>query len=225
MSDNPLQPAIRDLVKLIRKHELSYEQIPYVVKEARQKVGLVRTKPTGRRLPKLLSEDELDAFFAAVLKGGDAMHYIMLRLMYETAMRVAELVNVKVQDINIPDRTIFVTGKGDKDRYVDFSAEFKTNLLLYMQKGIPSRQEYLFESMYHKPFTTRAVGKIVKRYAKAADLEKRVFPHLFRHQQLTHRLNHGMTLMQVKILAGHTSVKTTERYLHLCSKDILPKVM
>jgi len=216
-----LQPAIKELAKLIKKHNLSYDQIAYVVRQARQETNVVRSRQR-KKLPKLLTPAELEDFFKALGRSRNGFHVLMIKLLYSSALRVSELVNLNVADVNIEERRLFIQdSKNGRDRYVDFDSEVQGGLRQYLTGAIREKQVILFESDFNKPYTTRGISKMVKRYAALAKIETIVSPHLFRHQQATKRLNEGMQLKKLRIFLGHASVQTTEIYSHLTSNDVL----
>lgn len=213
-----LQPAINDLAALIRRHALTYDQFRHVCVKARKKVGLLSSR-TPKRLPVLLTDSELVRFFDAVSKG-PVRDTIMLRLLYFTAVRVAELVAIKVQDVDWAASKIYIEqGKGKKDRYVLFNSTFGTGLRLHIEH-LPHNTTYLFESAQRRHLTDRRVRQLVHHYAKQAGITKRVHPHLLRHQMLTFLTSKGINDAQIQLISGHSSKKSLEVYQHLSLSDV-----
>jgi integrase/recombinase XerD len=213
-----LQPAINDLAALIRHHRLSYDQFRHVCIKARKLLDLTSTR-AAKRLPVLLTEAELVKFFDAVTKG-PVRDTIMLRLLYFTAVRVSELVNIKVQDVDWSASKIYIEqGKGGKDRYVLFDDAFKTGLRVHMEH-LPHNTVYLFESAQRRHLTDRRVRQLVHHYAKKAGITKRVHPHLLRHQMLTFLTSKGINDAQIQLISGHSSKKSLEVYQHLSLSDV-----
>src|SRR5881396_1722777 len=111
---------IARLVQIARKDRLSYDDFIYVCQQARRKLGLRKPK-RERKLPQLLPETELKKFFRVIQDCGDFQHEIMLKLLFFTAVRVSELVSMKVENVDFDQCKIFIAeGKGRKDRYILF---------------------------------------------------------------------------------------------------------
>lgn len=210
------EPA-KEVVNLIRRHRLTYDALRQATHAARKHLGM--KPPTGgRKLPKLLSEAALKAYFKAVDTTDNLQHQIMLRILLYTGVRVAELCAIKVSDVDLAAGKVFIeSGKGDKDRYILFPDSFRLPLKAYVQSH--PENEYLFESRHSKPFTTRRIQQIVEEYADRAGIEERVHPHLFRHQILTWLTSQGMTDAAIQLVSGHASKKSLERYQHMSLKD------
>ena len=119
-NQSPKLEAVKKIVRVARQHRLGYEDFVYVCQQARLKLKL--TKPAKeRRLPEILSLAELKKFFKTVQKCGNLQHELMLKLLLYTAVRVSELVNIRVNDIDFDGCKIFINrGKGSKDRYILF---------------------------------------------------------------------------------------------------------
>jgi site-specific recombinase XerD len=205
--------VIRRLVSLGRRAHLDYEGLRYVVREARRQLDLKRTS-RQRKLPRLLTPEELRAFFAAVDAAGDLRHRLMLRLLYLTGVRVSELVHIKRSDVDLAHLTIRVEqGKGSKDRSVLFPDGLRLALTAYMEGT--EANTYVFETRHCGAFTPRRVEQIVAAYGERAKLGVRVHPHLFRHQALTELTRAGLTDAQIQLVSGHASKKSLEVYQHL----------
>lgn len=214
----PLRPVIKALAAFIRHHGLSYDQFRHVCVQARKEVGLTSTR-VPKHLTVLLTDAELVRFFDAVSKG-PTRDTIMLRLLYFTAVRVSELVSIKVEDVDWSASKIFISqGKGKKDRYVLFNAAFGTTLRIHIEH-LPRNTVYLFESAQRRHLTDRRVRQLVHHYAKQAGITKRVHPHLLRHQMLTFLTASGINDAQIQLISGHSSKKSLEVYQHLSLSNV-----
>ena len=181
-SEKAKSEVVAQLVRLARKEHLSYDEFGSVCRQARKKLELRKPK-REQRLPHLLTSEELGRFFQAVREGGRVEHEIMLKLLFFTAVRVGELVNIEVADLDLAACKIFVDqGKGSKDRYILFPQTF--GLVLRAHLAAHPKQVHLFETQRCGPYTVRRVQQIVQGYREAAGLSAAVHPHLFRHQML-----------------------------------------
>ena len=144
---------------------------------------------------------------------------ILMKLLFYTAVRVSELVHIKVTDIDLDGCKIFINrGKGAKDRYILFPASFRLVLKSHLEKKIGHR--YLFETRRFGPFTTRRIQQIVQQYREKAGITQPVHPHLFRHQMLTFLTSKGLSDAQIQLLSGHETKKSLEVYQHLSLESV-----
>ena len=121
----------------------------------------------------------------------------MLKLLFYTAVRVSELVRIRVDDVE-GCRIFIGQGKGSKDRYILFPAGFRLMLKSHLKAN--SKNSWLFETRRYGAFTARRVQQIVQHYRKKAGITDRVHPHLFRHQMLTYLTSRGLSDAQIQCL-------------------------
>ncbi len=210
--------VVTQIVRLVRKERLDYDDFLYVCQQARKKLGLRKPK-RERKLPQLLPEAELKKFFRRLQECGDIQHEIMLKLLFFTAVRVSELVRIKVADIDFDQCKIFIAeGKGRKDRYILFPKSFRLVLQSHLRANPKNR--HLFETTRYTSFTTRRVQQIVKQYREEAGITQPVHPHLFRHQMITYLTVKGLSDSQIQLISGHESKKSLEVYQHLSLKNV-----
>jgi len=111
-------------------------------------------------------------------------------------------------------------GKGHKDRYVLFPLSFRGELAQYMERQHAQGATYLFESNRHRPYSTRRLRQLVKQYATAAGIAKRVYPHLFRHQFITYLTKQGIISPKLQLLSGHATEQSLAVYRELTLADV-----
>jgi integrase/recombinase XerD len=210
--------VVAQLVRLARKARLGYDEFLYVSQQARKKLGLRRVQQE-RRLPQLLAEAELKRFFRTIEDCGDVQQEILMKLLFYTAVRVSELVRIKVTDVDLDGCQIFINrGKGARDRYILFPASFRLVLKSHLRQR--PEQRYLFETRRCGPFTTRRIQQIVQRYREKAGITQPVHPHLFRHQMLTFLTAKGLSDAQIQLISGHETKKSLEVYQHLSLESV-----
>ena len=181
----------------------------------------------GRSLPKSLTEDEVEALLNApdtedILGIRDKC---MLEVLYATGLRVSELVGLTVQQLNLRQGVIRVTGKGNKERLVPLGEEATQWLEKYISV---SRNEILnktmtddlFPSKRGKAMTRQTFWYMIKRYAVVAGVNKELSPHVLRHAFATHLINHGADLRVVQMLLGHSDISTTQIYTHVARERL-----
>jgi integrase/recombinase XerD len=171
-------------------------------------------------LPKLLNEDELRNLFNAL---ANKKHKAMLFTAYSAGLRVSEIVNLKIEDIDSKRMQIFIRrAKGKKDRYVNLSPVLLDILRKYIQEYKPGPKVYLFESeTTFEAYPPRTVQQIFSNAKHKARISKTVGVHCLRHSFATHLLDKGTDIKYIKDLLGHFSIKTTERYLHISKKQLV----
>jgi len=171
-------------------------------------------------LPRLLNENELAKLFNALL---NKKHKAMLFTAYSAGLRVSEIVNLKLSDIDSQRMQIFVRkAKGKKDRYVNLSPVLLDILRNYIRESNSRPAEYLFESeQTNTAYPVRTVQQIFTTAKHKAGIRKEVGIHSLRHSFATHLLDKGTDIRYIKDLLGHFSLKTTERYLHVSKKQLV----
>ncbi|TDY02401.1 site-specific tyrosine recombinase XerD [Thiohalophilus thiocyanatoxydans] len=184
--------------------------------------ALIEAPRLGRPLPKSLSEADVDALLqapdTATAKG--LRDRCMLEVLYATGLRVSELVNLQLGQLNLQQGVVRITGKGDKERLVPLGEEALGWLQRYLQDGRPAMLDgqlsgALFISNRRHAMTRQTFWYLIKDYARRAGIDKPLSPHTLRHAFATHLLNHGADLRVVQMLLGHSDLSTTQIYTHI----------
>ncbi len=173
------------------------------------------------QLPKVLSEREIGRLFRAVT---NLKHKAILFTAYSAGLRVSEVVNIKIRDIDSNRMQIFVEkAKGKKDRYVGLGILLLDILRAYLAQCTPRPQVYLFENPFvaGEAYSVRSAQKIFQLSKDQAGILKSVGIHSLRHSFATHLLEKGIDIRYIKDLLGHFSIKTTERYLHVKKEQLI----
>lgn len=172
------------------------------------------------QLPKLLNETELTKLFNAL---SNKKHKAMLFTAYSAGLRVSEIANLKIVDIDSKRMQIFIErAKGKKDRYVNLSPLLLDILRQYIKEYRPRPKKYLFESEYtFKQYPVRTVQQIFMNAKRKAGILKAVGIHSLCHSFATHLLDKGTDIRYIKELLGHFNIKTTERYLHVSRQRLV----
>jgi integrase/recombinase XerD len=181
----------------------------------------------GRSLPKTLTESEVEVLLEApdtedVLGMRDKC---MLELLYATGLRVSELVGLTLQQVNLRQGVVRVTGKGNKERLVPLGEEatqWIEQYLSYARNEIlnNSKSDALFPSKRGKAMTRQTFWHLIKRYTIIAGINKTLSPHVLRHAFATHLVNHGADLRVVQMLLGHSDISTTQIYTHVARERL-----
>jgi integrase/recombinase XerD len=187
----------------------------------------VESPRLGRRLPDSLSENDVDALLAAANRD-DALgerDAAMLEVLYATGLRVTELVQLQVAQINLRQGVVRVMGKGSKERLVPLGEEAVEALSRFF---LGARQEILAGRTSDAAFPTRrgmamtrqGFWLLIRRYAQLAGITKHLSPHTLRHAFATHLINHGADLRVVQMLLGHSDISTTQIYTHVARERL-----
>lgn len=178
----------------------------------------------GLHLPKVLSVQEVERLLDEPNLGtlDGYRDKTMLELLYATGMRVSELVNVPVKNVDMKMQYVIVMGKGSKERMLPLGRTALHYLEHYLSvvrpqllHGKPDVASELFVTGWGGPMTRERFYEIIVAYGKSAGISKRVTPHMLRHSFATHLLNNGTDLRIVQELLGHANISTTQIYTHL----------
>jgi len=184
--------------------------------------ALIEAPKLGSPLPKTLSEADVEVLLTSpdVKTAMGMRDRTMLEVLYACGLRVSELVNLKMSQVNLRQGVVRITGKGNKERLVPLGEEAQDWLERFLGsardellKNIPC--EALFPSNRRQFMTRQTFWYMIKRHAKAAGISKPLSPHTLRHAFATHLLNHGADLRVVQMLLGHSDLSTTQIYTHV----------
>jgi len=204
--------VVAQITRIVRREGLDYDGWRYVAKKVRQECDL-RPAKKGKKLPRVLTTTEFRKFYEIVDKAENVQHSLMLRLLFYTGVRVSELCNIQVADVDLETCRIRINqGKGSKDRYVLFGKPFATALRTHIAANPKNR--WLFQTKRNGKFSTRRVQQIVKDYAEKAEVE--CTPHTFRHQCITWLTrNSGLADAELQLVTGHARRETLAVYQHV----------
>ena len=183
----------------------------------------IKSPRNTSKLPQVMSVDEINKLFDFVFLNKTKEGYrdfAMLELLYATGMRVSELVNLKLNDIDTSSQRIRCMGKGSKERILPIHENSKIVLENYINNYRPEftkfkNEKNLFLNHLGKKLSRQGFWFILKNYANKLNLKHKLHPHVFRHSFATHLLHGGASLRHVQVLLGHSSITTTQIYTHL----------
>jgi integrase/recombinase XerD len=180
----------------------------------------------GRRLPRPLPVEQVLELIDApdVSKPRGLRDRAMLSLMYSSGLRVSELVQLKLRDVDLGRGVLSAYGKGGKRRIVPIGEVALAHLGEHLAAQLPSARGHgtglVFHSPRGKPWTRQMVWKLVGRYARSVGLPGHVHPHRLRHSFATHLLAGGADLRTVQTFLGHSDIVTTEIYTHVSTAKV-----
>lgn len=187
----------------------------------------IKSPKISRRIPEFLFYDEMELFLSSfdVSKPVELRNRAMFELMYACGLRVSELVNLKISEIDQSDQVLHITGKGDKQRIVPFYDLANVLLTKYFQEVRPlwignEHHDIAFINQRGKGLTTRGVQYLMQKQADQLQMSVHIHPHMFRHSFATHLLDNGADLRIVQELLGHSSLSTTQIYVHVSQERL-----
>jgi integrase/recombinase XerD len=167
-------------------------------------------------LPKVINAQDIKKLFEVTT---NLKHNTMLKLCYGMGLRVSEIVNLKITDIDSKNMQVFIEqAKGKKDRYANLPLSILEQLRLYFKEYTPKK--YLFEGQYGDRYSARSAQQVFKDALKKAKINKKVGIHGLRHSFATHLLEAGTDVTFIQQLLGHNDLKTTLRYTHVSKKNL-----
>ena len=181
---------------------------------------------TVKKLPKILSEEEIEKLLDINLKTDfDYRNKAMLELMYSSGLRVSELINLNVNDIDLSNASVRIFGKGSKERIIplnDYAIDALNNYILNHRRSLFKHGEsnYLFLNNHGNKMTRQGFFKILEKIAKEKGIKSELSPHTLRHSFATHLLKHGADLRSIQELLGHSDISTTQIYTHITSERL-----
>ncbi len=167
-------------------------------------------------IPIVLNKDEVRKLINSV--GGKSR--LLIKILYSSGLRVSELVNLKIKDIDLENhKGVVRRGKGAKDRQFFLLKELCDEIKNYLEKR-EVKSEYLFPGQNSNPLSPRNIQQIIKRASSKAGIEKKVTPHTLRHSFATHHLESGTDIRKIQVLLGHSRIDTTQIYTRVSAKDL-----
>ena len=187
---------------------------------------LISNHKKEKLLPKFLYVNEVEELLSKIddtIQG--IRDHIVIELLYSTGIRVSELVNIKIKDIDFNNRIIRILGKGKKERIVIYGHVCEDILNKYLNNSRnlikdSNLSEYLILNLNGKKLTDRSVRNIINKYMNKTSIQKHVSPHTLRHTFATHLLDNGADLKAVQELLGHADLGTTQIYTHISNERL-----
>lgn len=189
---------------------------------------LVSLPKKDKKLPKFLYYNELETLFEIPdLKTPlGVRNRLILELLYATGMRVGELENIKINDINTSEKNIKILGKGNKERIAYYGDYVKEYLSLYLKSArkilLKNKldEDYLLLNNNGTRLTSRGIRLVIDDIINKSCLDTKISPHTIRHTFATHLLNEGCDILSVQELLGHESLKATQIYTHITNETL-----
>lgn len=202
----------------------------YLVRDGKIKknpFSSIKNPKQPKKLLEILDEKEMTRYLDSIPDSSylEVRDKAMLELLYSCGLRVSEIVDLKLSDIDMDEGLIRFIGKGNKERITPIGDNAKECLKKYLRASRYNlererKYENVFLNRFGRKITRQGFWKILKKYAQMINLKKNIYPHLFRHSYATHMLERGADLRVVQELLGHSSISTTEIYTNINKKHI-----
>ena len=182
-----------------------------------RKILSIKAKKEVKKVMNYLTEEELQKLFNSIdiSTNKGRRNLTLLTLLYDTAARASEIIDLKIEDIHLEEKYIILTGKGNKQRIVSMMEQTKKLLINYIKENY-IESGYLFNINGNK-FSHDTLSKIINKYTK--NIDKQILPHTFRHTRAVHLLDKGVNVIYIQELLGHTSINTTMEYAKVIEKS------
>jgi len=203
--------ALRSFFKFLREQKIRLDN----------PISTHKTPKLGRALPKDLSEQDVEALIHApnTETALGLRDRAMFEVLYASGLRVSELINLRLDLINLKQGYLRITGKGNKERLVPLGEVACEWVEKYLVESRPqlykTSMDYLFLTQHGGIMSRQNFWYAIKRYALQAEINVELSPHTLRHAFATHLLNHGADLRVVQMLLGHSDLSTTQIYTHV----------
>ncbi len=209
----------KQIAKYFRQERADYQYIKSVFRQLRQELDITVTK-TPKKLPYVPTGEEIKKYYNTVWQSKNMQHVVMIKTLLYTGIRVTELINVKINDIDIDACQIKINqGKGKKDRIVPFPQSFKETLAMHIESALKKDDAYLLESSWKKKYSDRGIRKILEHYTKEAGIERSISPHKLRHFLFTWMKKQNIDDALIQPYSGHDSRSSLEIYSKLSIND------
>jgi integrase/recombinase XerD len=224
LARTPVREKAKYFCKHLKAEKPDYNYLRELFRHIRKNLDVEVKSGKERKLPYVPTEEEITKFYNAVWKSRNMKHMVMIKALLYTGVRVSELVNIKISDIDLDNCQIkVVQGKGKKDRIVPFPNSFKEILAVHVENAKKNKIIYLFESSWKKQYTDRGIRKILMNYTKEAGIEHSISPHKLRHFLFTWMKKKGVDDALIQPYSGHDSRQSLEIYSKLSLGDCQPE--
>jgi integrase/recombinase XerD len=216
----PVSKRAKQFAKLLKEDCPNYSYLRELFRQIRIDLD-IKVTHKEQKLPYVPSEEEMRKYYEMVWKSRDMNHVVIIKTLLYTGVRVSELVNIKLSEVDLDKCQIKITqGRGKKDRIVPFPNSFKEILAIHISKMKDKNSKYLFESSWKKNYTDRAIRKISAHYTKLAGIQESISPNKLRQFLFTWLKKQGINDELIQPYSGNESLKSLEVYSKLSLNDV-----
>ncbi len=179
----------------------------------------IKYSKTPKRLPEVLTKEEVRKLLNAI---SNWKHRLMIEFLYGSGLRVSELINMKIKDLELDKNYGYVrNGKGGKDRLITLPKIVKEKIKNLIEMEKLNEDSFLLQSNRNKKYSIRTIQKIIKNACKKSGIRRNIHPHTLRHSFATHLIENGYDVTNVQAMLGHKSPETTLIYTHIASPNLI----
>jgi site-specific recombinase XerD len=199
--------AVREYFRYLVNHELLMKSPAEGIETPKQE----------KRTRDFLQRSEYNAFLS--LAGGNARDFAIFQLFLQSGVRVSELINLGINDVDFTAHELHVVGKGQAERIIPLEKKALQAIKNYLAIRGTNHPDHLFLNRYGEPIGERGVQKLVAHYWERAGITKKASPHVLRHTFATHKAKNGMSLRLLMDVLGHANLNTTQIYVHMAEEN------
>lgn len=218
----PVKEKAKEIAKLLKKENPDYNYLRELFRNLRRELN-VSSSPVQRKLPYIPTEEEIKKFYNAVWNSKNMKDVLIIKTLLYTAVRVSELVNIKLDDIDDKNFQIHIrNGVRNKSRFVPYPQNFNTVFVYHIDQMRKNGSEYLFESGLKKPYSDRGIRKMLQKYTKQAEISHSISPQTLRHFLFSWLKKQGLDDYLIQPFSGHESKLALEIYTSYSTDDAKP---
>ena len=219
MTRTPPHKKAKQLARYLRDEQPDYAYLKTVFRHLREQLD-ISVPRTQKSLPRVPDVDDIKRLHETFWQSGRTQDMLIFRTLLYTGVRVGELVQIQLQDVDLQQRQIRIeSGKGNKDRIVPFPMSFREVLAVHIERMTQRGATFLFESNRQAPYSERGIRKMFARYSQQAQLDQAISPHQLRHFLLLWLKKQGIDDALIQPYSGHASRQSLEVYSQLALRE------
>ncbi len=213
----PVKEKAKQLIKHLKKENPDYIYLREIFKQIRKDLKIeVNKAKVEHKLPYVPTEEEISLYYNTVWASKNMNHVLIIKTLLYTGVKVSELINIKIEDVDLENYQIKIAPKGKKkSRLVPFPISFREVLAIHIENNKKKGAKYLFESNRKKKYSDRGIRKMLITYTKIAGIERSISPNTLRHFLFTWMKKKGVEDALIQSYSGHESSASLEKYSQL----------
>lgn len=216
----PVRAKAKQFSKLLKKEQPDYNYLRELFRHIRKEMSIKVDVGVPKKLPYVPTTEEISKYYQTVWKSKNMKYVVMVKTLLYTGVRVSELINIKLSDVDLDNCQIKINKRGrKKDRIVPFPNAFRELLAIHMANTKKEGATYLFESTWKRPYSDRGIRKILQNYTEEAGIERSISPHKLRHFLFTWMKKKGVEDALMQAYSGLEKPKSLEIYPKLSQED------
>ena len=224
VSRTPVKDKAKYFCKHLRKENPDYTYVRELFRHIRKMLNLKRVSAKMEKIPYIPSEEEITHYYNTIWKSRNTKHVIMVKMLMYTGVKVTELINIKISDIDLDNCQIKIEKTGQKsERTVPFPNSFKEILAVYLEKIKETNGKYLFESSWNRSYTDRGIRLILRNYTKKSGIKQSISPKSLRHFLFTWMKKKGVKDSLIQAYSGSENLKSLGVYSQLSLEEQQPE--